>query len=279
MLGCWELVASAVLYAMGIVAQSVAARRAELRPGADLGLIARLATDRLYLLGFTAQVGGFVLAFLARGSLPLYLVQAGSASAIGIATAFGVLVLGWRVRRVEVVVLVLLAVGMVLLGGAAAPSTARDLPPVMVAALVGALVLTGLLGVRAGRPNAVVSAAVPAGVAFAVVAVAGRALAGGVLLALPWQPLAWVLVVAAVLGQALLAGALQRGSATSAIATMDATSMVLASVVGMVAMGDRIAPGREWWVAVGLALVVLAVLALGKAPATTPAAAPVKEAV
>jgi uncharacterized membrane protein len=276
-LGCWELVASAVLYAVGIVAQSTAARRAEHRPGPDLGLIGRLAADRLYLAGFTAQVGGFVLAFLARGSLPLYLVQAGSSSAIGLATLFGVLVLGWRVTSAEVGVLVLLAVGMVLLGGAAAPSTARGLTPAMVASLVGVLVLTALLGVRSGRPNALVSAAVPAGIAFAVVAVAGRALAGGDLVTLPWQPLAWVLVLAAVLGQALLAGALQRGSATSAVATMDATSTVLASVVGMVAMGDRIAPGREWWVAVGLALVVVGVLALGKAPHSS--AAPVKEAV
>ncbi|HEX6339644.1 hypothetical protein [Umezawaea sp.] len=277
MLGYWELVASAVLYAGGIVAQSTAARRAEHRPGADLGLIARLAADRLYLAGFTAQVGGFVLAFLARGSLPLYLVQAGSASAIGLATLFGVLVLGWRVTSVEIGVLVLLAVGMVLLGGAATSSTARGLTPTMVAALVGVLVLTALLGVRSGRPNALVSAAVPAGIAFAVVAVAGRALAGGDLASLPWQPLAWILVLAAVLGQALLAGALQRGSATSAVATMDATSLVLASVVGMAVMGDRIAPGREWWVAVGMALVVIGVLALGKAPQRT--AAPVKEAV
>ncbi|HWO69008.1 MAG TPA: hypothetical protein VNO31_54155 [Umezawaea sp.] len=277
MLGIWELVASAVLYAGGIVAQSTAARRAEHRPGADLGLIARLAADRLYLAGFTAQVAGFVLAFLARGSLPLYLVQAGSASAIGLATLFGVLVLGWRVTSVEVGVLVLLAVGMVLLGGAAASSTARGLTPTMVASLVGVLVLTALLGVRSGRPNALVSAAVPAGIAFAVVAVAGRALAGGDLTSLPRQPLAWILVLAAVLGQALLAGALQRGSATSAVATMDATSLVLASVVGVVAMGDRIAPGREWWVAAGMALVVIGVLALGKAPQRT--AAPVKEAV
>jgi uncharacterized membrane protein len=276
-LGYWELVASAVLYAGGIVAQSTAARRAEHRPGADLGLIARLAADRLYLAGFTAQVGGFVLAFLARGSLPLYLVQAGAASAIGLATLFGVLVLGWRVTSVEIGVLALLAVGMVLLGGAATSSTARGLTPVMIASLVGVLVLTALLGVRSGRPNALVSAAVPAGIAFAVVAVAGRALAGGDLTSLPWQPLAWILVVAAVLGQALLAGALQRGSATSAVATMDATSLVLASAVGMVAMGDRIAPGREWWVAVGMALVVIGVLALGKAPRRTDA--PVKEAV
>ena len=277
MLGYWELVASAVLYAAGIVAQSTAARRAEHRRGADLGLIARLAADRLYLAGFTAQVGGFVLAFLARGSLPLYLVQAGSASAIGLATLFGVLVLGWRVTSVEVGVLVLLAVGMVLLGGAAAPSTARGLTPTMVAALVGVLVLTALLGLRAGRPNAVVSAAVPAGIAFAVVAVAGRALAGGDLTSLPWQPLAWILVLAAVLGQALLAGALHRGSATSAVATMDAVSTLLASVVGMVAMGDRIAEGRQWWVVTGLGLVVVGVLALGRTPQTAPE--PVKEAV
>jgi drug/metabolite transporter (DMT)-like permease len=265
-LGYLELTASAVLYGIGIVAQSIAARRADQRSG--LGLIARLASDRLYLLGFAGQVGGFVLAFLARAELPLYLVQAGSSSAIGLATVFGVLVLKWRVRAVEAAVLVVMAIGLVLLAGASAPSVARPLTPTMVAALVGVLVLAALLAAGTRSVNAVVSAAVPAGIAFAVVAIAGRSLANGDLLELPWQPAAWVLLLAAVLGQALLAVALQRGSATSTVATMDATTMVLASVTGMAFMGDQVAQGRHWWVVVGLALVVLGVLVLGSAHRT-----------
>ena len=84
--------------------------------GHGLGLLARLATDRLYLLGFAGQVGGFLFAFLARADLPLYLVQAGSSCAVGLATVVGVLVLGWRVRPVEIAVLVVMAFGLLSAG-------------------------------------------------------------------------------------------------------------------------------------------------------------------
>ncbi|MEF3851110.1 hypothetical protein P0P54_09465, partial [Campylobacter jejuni] len=79
-MGYLLLAASAVAYALGIVGQTVAARRAEWRGGVDPGLLGRLAADRVYVLGFAAQVVGFVLAFLARATLPLYLVQAGAMS-------------------------------------------------------------------------------------------------------------------------------------------------------------------------------------------------------
>ncbi|NUT91011.1 MAG: hypothetical protein HOY78_03175, partial [Saccharothrix sp.] len=63
--------------------------------------------------------------------------------------------------------------------------------------------------------------------------------------------------------------------ATSTVATMDSVTVVLTSVVGIAALGDRIAPGREWWVTAGVALVVAGVLALGYASRLAPA--PVEE--
>ncbi|MEV4054807.1 hypothetical protein AB0J55_26720 [Amycolatopsis sp. NPDC049688] len=257
------LVASAVLYAAGIVAQSVAARRAGNRPGAGLGLLARLAADRLYLLGFAGQAGGFALAFFARASLPLYLVQAASSSAIGLATVFGVAVLGWRIRPAEAMTLVLLASGLVLLAGSAAPSVAADLPFAGIAALAVVVLGTGLAMIPAGRAATFLPAAVLSGVAFAVVAVASRTLAHLDLLALPANPLTWLMLAAAVLGQASMAVALQRGPAAAVVATADATTIVLASVTGVAALGDHIAVGREPWVAFGLAVVVCGVLLLG----------------
>jgi hypothetical protein len=56
---------------------------------------------------------------------------------------------------------------------------------------------------------------------------------------------------------------------------MDAVTMVLTSVVGIAVLGDRVVPGREWTVAVGLALVASSVLLLGSAARV----APVREAV
>ena len=267
MSGHLALAVSTVLYGLGIVAQTVAARRADERPGTGVGLLARLASDRLYLLGFTGQVGGFLFAFLAREELPLYLVQAGSSSAVGLATVIGVLLLGWRIRRVEIAVLVVMACGLLLLTGAAAPSEARELP------LVPALVVLGVLTLAVLPLARVFKTMTPvlAGVAFAVVAVAARNVSGKPPLDLLLHPLTWVMVVAAFVGQACLATALQRGSATSAVASMDATSVVIGSAAGLAVMGDQISPGREWWVAVGILLVVSGVLVLGSA-ARKPAA-------
>jgi len=265
--GYLALAAATAMYALGIVAQTVAARRAE--PGRGLRLLARLAADRLYLVGFAGQVGGFALAFLARAELPLYLVQAGSSCAVGVATLFGVLALGWRVRSLEVAVLVVMALGLLLLAGASTPSVAEEIP-VGTGLLVLGAPLVAVLAVTRGARGAV-PVAVAAGLAYAVVAIAGRSLADEPLLDLPHYPLTWLMVAAALVGQAGMAAALQRGSATSAVATMDSVTVVVTSAVGVLALGDRVAPGRGWWVAVGVALVVLGVLALGFASRSAPA--------
>ncbi len=269
MSGHLALAVSTVLYGLGIVAQTVAARRADQREGTGVGLLVRLATDRLYLLGFTGQVGGFLFAFLARAELPLYLVQAGSSCAVGLATLIGVLALRWRIRAVEIAVLVVMACGLVLLTGAAAPSTARELP------LLPGVVVLGLVALAVLPLARTLKAATPvlAGLAFAVVAVAARNVADKPLLDVVLHPLTWVMVLAAFVGQACLATALQRGSATSAMASMDATTVVLSSAAGLALMGDQTAPGRQWWVALGVLLVVSGVLVLGSVSRPAPALA------
>jgi len=271
-LGYVELAASTSMYGMGIVAQSVAAQRVE-RSGAGLGLLARLATDRLYLIGFAGQAGGFVLAFLSRASLPLYLVQAGSSCAVGLATVIGVVVLGWRVRSAEVLMLVLMAAGLVLLAAAATPSTAGDVPPELEVVLFALPLLAGPAAAIACKRDAALSLAVLAGVQFAVVAVCGRAVADSAFLDLPLAPLAWLVLLSALLGQACLAAALARGRVTPTVASMDAVTMVLTSVTGIAVLGDQVAPGREWSVVLGILLVLSAVLVLG------PAARPARETV
>ncbi|QJY50639.1 hypothetical protein HOP40_15285 [Pseudonocardia broussonetiae] len=255
------LVLSALAAAVGIVAQTVAARRTEQRDAVDPGILVRLATDRVYLFGFGSQV----LAFLARATLPLYIVQAGSSSAVGLAAVIGLVVLGWRVSGREIAALGVLAVGLLLLVGAAESSVAAPMPPALGFGLLAALLAVVALAFPAARipgaPGAVAMGAL-AGVAFAVLALCGRPLAAGPLLELPLQPLAWLMVASALVGQALLAAALQRSSTTVAAASMDATTVVLASVLGVTVLGDQIAAGRGWWVAAGLTLVVAAVVAM-----------------
>ncbi len=259
MVGYLELIGAAVAYAVGIVAQTVAARRTERKDQLDPGLMGRLATDRMYLFGFLAQVVGFVLAFLARADLPLFLVQAGASSAVGIAAVLGAVVLGWRIRGAELAALGLLAAGLLLLVGAALPSPSQDIGlglGLLLLATLGVAVGLAVLATRLTGPRGAVALGVLAGLAFAVLAIASRPLAAGPLLELPTRPLFWLMVGAAVVGQWLLATALQRGSTMATMASMDATSVVTASVVGLLALGDQIGAGQQAWVAIGLALVV-----------------------
>lgn len=260
-----EIVLSAVFSAIGIVAQTVAARRTETRTRLDPGLLARLASDRLYLVGFAAQVLAFVLAFLARAELPLFLVQAGSTAAVGLAAVLGALLLGWRMSRRDIAAVVGMACGLMLLVSAAVPSSSAPLHPRLgfglLAVTVGTLVVA-MFCLRLHGPRAAVVLGVLAGLDFAVLAVASRPLAGGPLPDLLAQPAAWLMFLAALTGQFLMATALQRGSATMVMAAMDSTATVLASVVGLVFLGDLVVAGREAWVTAGLALIVLGVIAM-----------------
>ncbi|GAB2777531.1 hypothetical protein [Amycolatopsis magusensis] len=263
MLGYLILALCTAMYALGIVAQGLAARRTGDRVDSRLGFLARLLSDPLYLLGFAGQAGGFVLAYFARASLPLYLVQAGSSAAVGVAAIFGAVVLGWRLRRLEVGVLVVMACGLVLLAGSSETSQAREISPELGVLLLAVLLACAAAVVYLSRSGPALLLAVLAGVAFSMVAIISRAVADQPLLEVPLHPLAWLMVLSAVVGQAALALALRTGSVTSMVASMDATTVVLASVTGIAALGDRIAAGRQWWVTLGLALVVAGVLALG----------------
>ena len=61
--------------------------------------------------GCGCQILGFVLAFLARRDLPLFLVQASVAAGLGVTALLGVLVLKWRLPPRRVALLALLCVG------------------------------------------------------------------------------------------------------------------------------------------------------------------------
>ena len=277
-MGYLLLIGSALGYAVGIVAQTVAAQRAERRDRLDPGLLARLAGDRVYLLGFGAQVVGFGLAFLARADLPLYLVQAGAMSAVGIAAVLGAVLLGWRIRRVEIAALGVIAAGLLLLVGAAEPSKSGGLAAWAGLGMLGLLVAVvplAMLAARVTGPRGALAMGGLAGIAFAVLAVASRPLAGGPLLTLPLQPLFWLMVAAAFIGQALLAAALQRGSSTATMASMDSVSVLLSSAAGLLLLSDQVVPGRGAWVlgGIGLVLAGVVVMATAQRHATAPAAA------
>jgi hypothetical protein len=265
-LGWYFLATMIVAYGVANLLQSVAAARTTVHHTFDPGLLLRLASHRTYLLGVGCQVVGFVLAFLARRDLPLFLVQASIAAGLGVTALLGVLLLNWKLPRVEIGLLLVLFLGVAALIVSARPAPARPLGAVGLLALIVALGVVAACGVFAvrlhGAQGSVVLGAL-AGMAFSAAAVAGRPLAASdSLQALVRNPLLYLLVAHSLVGQLLLGLAMQRGSITAAVASMDAAGAVPAAVIGLMFLDDKIRPGREWLAALGFLVTLAAVIGL-----------------
>ncbi|MCW3839426.1 hypothetical protein ONA70_04860 [Micromonospora yasonensis] len=255
-----------VAYGFANLLQSVAAARTTVHHTFDPGLLLRLASHRTYLVGLLCQVTGFVLAFLARRDLPLFLVQASVAAGLGVTAMIGVAVLKWRLPAAEIALLVLLFGGITALVLAAQPAPSRQLGAaglIGLTAAVGVIAVLGFFAVRLrGAPGSVALGSL-AGMAFSAAAVAARPLASAdTAEAFVRDPLLYLLVAHSVIGQLLLGLAMQRGSTTAAVAAMDAAGAVPAAIIGLLLLNDRIWPGREWLAGVGFLATLVSVVGL-----------------
>jgi hypothetical protein len=258
--------ASVVAYGVANFLQSVAASRVSVHAKLDPGLLLRLAGHRTYVAGLFCQLGAFLFAFLARRDLPLFLVQTAVAAGLGITVLLGVLFLRWRHPVSEVVLMGTLVLGLTLLILAAEVSQSRPLNGTEVCALALTVPIVGVLARGAvrlrGAPGSVALGAL-SGLSFGAVAIASRPLAGvhsvsGFLT----DPLLYILLAHTIVGQLLLGLAMQRGSTTAAVASMDAAAAIPPALVGLLLLGDRIAPGRGWLAAIGFVLALGSVLLL-----------------
>jgi drug/metabolite transporter (DMT)-like permease len=264
--GWFYLAAMIAAYGVANLLQSMAAARTSVHHTFDPQLLVRLACHRTYLLGLVCQVLGFVFAFVARRDLPLFLVQASVAAGLGVTALLGVLVLKWTLPVAEVALLVLLLGGITALVLSAQPAHSRQLGTAGVVGLAVALVVIAVAGFFAVRLHGALGSVALgslAGVAFSAAAIAARPLAaeqsfGGYCT----NPLLYLLIAHSLVGQLLLGLAMQRGSTTAAVAAMDAAGAVPAAIVGLLLLGDRIHPGREWLAAVGFVVTLGAVIAL-----------------
>src|SRR6185369_5166520 len=192
------------MYGAANLLQSIAATNTREHDTLDPKLLVQLARHRTYIAGLLCQILGFVLAFLARRDLPLFLVQSAMAAGLGVTAVLGVVMLKWKLPVTEIILLVLLC------GGIAATLAPAGFFAAKLRGVPGSVALGTL-----------------AGIAFAGAAVASRPLAGG-----PspesWlaDPLLYLLIAYSLVGQLLLGLAMQRGSTTAAVAAMDAAAAV-----------------------------------------------------
>ncbi|MGH3656245.1 MAG: hypothetical protein ACRDUA_06270 [Micromonosporaceae bacterium] len=254
------------MYGIANFLQAIAASRVTVHHTLDPGLLVKLAGHKTYVFGVGCQLIGYLLAMFARRDLPLFLVQASVAAGLGVTAVLGVLVLKWRLPKAEVVLLGLLIGGVTALVLSAHPGPPRKVSAAVLLGLVVVLVLVGLVGffaVRLKGPPGAVALGTLAGVSFGAAAVASRPLVN--LTALDQalaDPLLYLLIAHSVVGQLLFGLALQRGSTTAAVAAMDAAFAAPPAAVGLLLLGDKIEPGREWLAALGFLVTLGAVVGL-----------------
>jgi hypothetical protein len=253
-------------YGFANMLQSIAAAKTTAHETLDPKLLVRLAKHQTYVAGLLCQIAGFVLAFLARRDLPLFLVQASVAAGLGVTAVLGVVTLKWRLPRTELLLLGALCVGLAGLVVSAEPHPSHPLGPAGVVGLLAVLVGLGVAGFFAARLRGVkgsVGLGALAGIAFGAAAVASRPLASiGSAQEFITDPLLYLLIAHSLVGQLLLGLAMQRGSTTAAVAAMDAAAAVPAAIVGLLLLGDKIAPGREWMAGFGFLLTLGSVIGL-----------------
>jgi drug/metabolite transporter (DMT)-like permease len=251
---------SALCYGLGSVLQSIGAKRHEAGDRLDARSLARVVSELPYLGGLGLDGVGWVLSLVALVRLPLFVVQAVVAGAIGFVVLFAALLEHVRPTTRQVAFLVALGVGLLGLALSGAPEAAHRTEASFAWGMWIALVVIGIAGVLVPRfvtprhASAVLGAL--AGFAFGGTALCARSIAGDIGFAMFRDPLTFAMVVFGVLGMAFYTAALQRGTVTIASAWMFTAETVIPAIVGLAVLGDRARTGLE---AVAIVAFVIAV--------------------
>lgn len=246
-----------------------------------LGLFTRLLRDGQWWLGSGVAAAGFALQAAALGFGSVLLVQALLVTSLLFALPVNARLTHRRVTRWEwlwaallaAAVAVIVTVGNPTAGHARAPWEAWSL----VLVVLGPATLLCLVGARifSGARSAVLLAVV-SGILWGTFAVLTKGVVdhllvhswGGVLtlVRLP-EVYAWIAV--AIAGTMMQQSSFRAGALTASLPTMTVTEPVVASVLGIVVLGETLRPGDAGWftLVVAIAVMIVATVALARGEA------------
>lgn len=256
----------AVFYGLASVLQSIGARRVEAGDSIDARALARVATQIPYLVGLTFDGVAWLLSLLALAHLPLFVVQAMVAGAIGFTVLFAAVLQHLRPTARQLAFIAALGAGLAGLALSGAPEEARRTPPayawamwigVVVVAVIGVFVTRMLKGDRAAAALGGL-----AGLAFGGTALCARALVADVSVADLRDPLLWGMFAYGALGLIFFASALQRGSVTVASAWLFTAETVVPSLIGLSVLGDSARSGFALVAVISFVVTIVAAVGL-----------------
>lgn len=278
---------AAFFIAVGDVIHQRSAHEVTDEPVGHLELFLRLLRDRQWWLGSIVSALGFGLQAAALGLGSVLLVQALLVTSLLFALPINARATGRPVTGTQWVWAALLAasVAVIVTVGNPTPGHSRgavEVWTVVVAVLAPALALCAV-GARmlTGRPAAAVLLGLVSGSLWGVFAVLTKGVVGRLehgIAALISAPELYIWAAVAVAATAWQQFSFRAGSLSASLPTMTVAEPVVASVLGILVLGETLRPGERGWVllAAAIAAMVFATVALARSEAgaeTSPGAA------
>jgi drug/metabolite transporter (DMT)-like permease len=257
---------AALGYGVGAVLQALGARHAA--AGGNMGVKA-MVKQPMFLLGLLADFGSWVISRFALHTLPLFAVQTILAGSLAVTVVLARLVLGAELRKPDRWAIVATVAGLIIVGVSAGSDEARDVTHLLKLCILAGIPAIIVAAFFAIKMNKAVVLAVLAGIAFTSSALAARTIRvrGQSIGAIFTEPMLWAMLIYAVIALGIHAGALMRGEVGPVTAAMWATEVLVAVVIGAVALDDHMRPGWALPATFGIALTLAATVVLARSPA------------
>ncbi|MEP7112615.1 MAG: hypothetical protein ABI862_05080 [Ilumatobacteraceae bacterium] len=254
---------AALGYGVGAVLQALGARHAS---GAG---VKAMVKQPMFLLGLVADFGSWVISRFALHTLPLFAVQTILAGSLAVTVVLARIVLGAELRKPDQWAIVATVAGLIIVGVSAGSDEARDVTHLLKLCILAGIPLIVVAGFFAIKMNKAVILAVLAGIAFTSSALAARTISvkGQSTIAIFSEPMLWAMLIYAGIALAIHAGALIRGEVGPVTAAMWATEVLVAVVIGAIALDDHMRPGWALPATFGIALTLAATVVLARSPA------------
>jgi hypothetical protein len=257
---------AALGYGVGAVLQALGARRAA--AGEETG-VGAMVKQPMFLLGLLADFGSWVISRFALHTLPLFAVQTILAGSLAVTVVLAGIVLGAKLRQPDRWAIVATVAGLIIVGVSAGSDEARDVTHLLKLCILAGIPAISVAAFFALKLNKAVILAVLAGVAFTSSALAARTIRveGESMTAIFTEPMLWAMLSYAVIALAIHAGALMRGDVGPVTAAMWATEVLVAVIIGAVALDDHMRPGWAVPATFGIAMTLAATVVLARSPA------------
>ena len=276
---------AALASAIGNVVRQRSAQEVTDRRVGHLTLFGMLLRDTRWWLGGLGDIGSYVLLAAALDKGSVLLVMSLQVTALLFALPIYARMSHHPITRREWTWALLLAVALAVLIAIGDPTGGQQRAPLqtwlVVAAVIGPLLLLGLLGARiwVDRPVAALLLAAVAGSLLAVFAVLMKGVVD-ILERHPgqvWQSFElYALVGCGVAGMIYHQSAYRAGALTASLPTIIVAKPVVGGILGIVVLGETLAAGGwEWFVlAVTAVVVIVATVGLARGEAATVSAGP-----